>query len=144
MQRYDSEMLSNMLSSRSYLELSDEQPQEEQEEKAPASGRNKKNYIQPIGQPSPEVKDEPERHLRPRKKPTTPIAPEIPEQAENTDSAAPDRPGRKRGRPRRETVKDAAAIEVDPAGPPMIVPRKHTKLHRNAGSRSGGHNAPTG
>lgn len=100
-------MLSDMLSSRSYLELSQERSQEE----VPTS-RNKNDHSQLMGELSPEVKDEPERRLR-RKKRTPPITPEIPDQAENRDSA-PDRPARKRGRPKLETVKDAAAIEVDP------------------------------
>jgi hypothetical protein len=110
-----SEMLSDMLSSRSYLELSHEGPQEE----APTA-RNKQNYNHSMGQLSPEIKDEPERRLRPRKKRTPLMAPGNPDQAENRNSAAPDRPARKRGRPRLDTVKDAAAIEVDPKCPSVI------------------------
>jgi hypothetical protein len=90
-----SEMLSDMLSSRSYLDLSPEQPQ----------GIPKREL-------GPEMNNEPERSLRPQNK----RAPEVPEMTDRLAikkaSAAPDRPTRKRGRPRLETVKDAAAIEV--------------------------------
>jgi hypothetical protein len=109
------EMLSDMLSSRSYLELF----QERSRGGAPTA-RIEQDNRQPMMQPSPESKDEPERRLRSRKKPTSPMVSDIPDQAENRNSAAPDRPARKRGRPRLETAKDAAAIEVDPAGPHMI------------------------
>ncbi|OGE53746.1 hypothetical protein PENARI_c007G09551 [Penicillium arizonense] len=83
-----------MLSSRSYLDLSPERPQD-----------------LPRRELGPEIKHEPERILRPRNK-RAPKAPEMADQlAINRESAAPDRPARKRGRPRLETVKDAAAIE---------------------------------
>ncbi|KAK4867578.1 hypothetical protein LT330_001088 [Penicillium expansum] len=72
----------DMLSSRSYLELSQEQEE---------TSINTSN----------------ESHLRPRKGPQ---APEIPDQVTDRNSAAPDRPVRKRGRPRLE-AKDATAIE---------------------------------
>jgi hypothetical protein len=97
MQKHEnsSDMLSDMLSSRSYLDLSPERPQD-----------------LPRRELGPEIKQEPERSLRPRNK-RAPKAPEIADQlAINRESAAPDRPARKRGRPRLETVKDAAAIEV--------------------------------
>jgi hypothetical protein len=93
----------DMLSSRSYLELSSE-------------GHDKTDTLLATSlsrELSPEIKDEPERLLRPRKKRAASKAPEIPEQvAEDSNSAAPDRPVRKRGRPRLETAKDATAIEV--------------------------------
>ncbi|OQD85403.1 hypothetical protein PENANT_c010G01938 [Penicillium antarcticum] len=87
-------MLSDMLSSRSYLDLSYERPQ----------------YLH-RRELAPETKYEPERSLRPWNKRAT-KAPEMTDQlAINRAPAAPDRPARKRGRPRLETVKDAAAIE---------------------------------
>jgi hypothetical protein len=91
-----SDMLSDMLSSRSYLDLSPERPQD-----------------LPRRELGPEIKHEPERSLRPRNT-RAPKAPEMTDQlAISREPAAPDRPARKRGRPRLETVKDAAAIEVD-------------------------------
>lgn len=76
------------------------------------------------------------REGRPRKKPE---APEIPDQVTDRNSATPDRPVRKRGRPRLG-AKDASAIEVDPHRPydRNVV----DQLHRNAVCRSDGHNAP--
>ncbi|KAJ5747649.1 uncharacterized protein N7511_009345 [Penicillium nucicola] len=89
-----SDVLSDMLSSRSYLDLSSERPQ-----------------VLPRRELDSEIKHEPERSLRPRNK-RDPKAPEMTDQLGiNRESAAPDRPARKRGRPRMETVKDAAAIE---------------------------------
>ena len=90
-----SDTLSDMLSSRSYLDLSPERPQD-----------------LPRRELGPEIKHEPKRSLRPRNT-RAPKAPEITDQLASRESAAPDPPARKRGRPRLETVKDAAAIEVD-------------------------------
>ncbi|KAJ5143679.1 uncharacterized protein N7515_002466 [Penicillium bovifimosum] len=92
----------DMLSSRSYLELLPEgQDTAETLITTPVSSEL-----------SPEIKNEPERQLRPRKKRTASKAPEIPAQmAEGTNATAADRPVRKRGRPRLETTKDATAIE---------------------------------
>lgn len=97
----------DMLSSRSYLELSQEQ----------------------------EIAIN-TRESRPRKRPKPP---EIPDQVTDRNSATPDRPVRKRGRPRLE-VKDASAIEVDTVRPydSNIV----DQLYRNAACRFDGHNAP--
>ncbi|KAJ5320216.1 hypothetical protein N7508_000499 [Penicillium antarcticum] len=83
-----------MLSSRSYLDLPPERLQ----------GLPRREL-------GPDIKHEPERSLRPRNK-RAPKGPEMTDQlAISRESAAPDRPARKRGRPRLETVKDAAAIE---------------------------------
>ncbi|KAJ5445299.1 hypothetical protein N7491_001381 [Penicillium cf. griseofulvum] len=88
----NSPMLLDMLSARSYLELSQE---------ADVSTLSREL--------SPEIKAESDRRLRPRKRPTA-QAPRIPDQVDR-NSATPDRPVRKRGRPRLDTVKDATAIE---------------------------------
>ncbi|KAJ5502301.1 hypothetical protein N7463_005175 [Penicillium fimorum] len=80
-----------MLSSRSYLELSQE---------AEISTNTSREL-------SPEVKAESDRRLRSRKGPTA-QAPGIPDQDRNS---APDLPVRKRGRPRLDMAKDATAIE---------------------------------
>jgi hypothetical protein len=104
-------MLLDMLSARSYLELS-------QEDVSTLSREL-----------SPEIKAESDRHLRPRKGPTS-QAPGIPDRVDR-NLAAPDRPVRKRGRPRLDTAKDATAIEVD-LGPPAI----ETLLTRPIGTPS--------
>lgn len=104
----------DMLSSRSYLELSQEQEAE--------------ISINTLSR---------ESRLRPRKGPAQP--PEIPDKVTDRDSAAPDRPVRKRGRPRLE-AKDATAIEVDRDRPYNI--NIVDQIHRNAVCRSDGHNAP--
>ena len=87
-------ILSDMLSSRSYLDLSHEQPHMQGDQKLP------------------ELHDQ----SRTRKHPRAPNTSGAPEGV----SAAPDRPARKRGRPKLNTVKDAAAIEVDP-GPLVAI-----------------------
>ncbi|CAG7929555.1 unnamed protein product [Penicillium olsonii] len=74
-----------MLSSRSYLDLSHEQPHMQGDQKLS------------------ELHDQ----SRTRKHPRAPNTSGAPEGV----SAAPDRPARKRGRPKLDTVKDAAAIE---------------------------------
>ncbi|KAJ5811196.1 hypothetical protein N7447_010712 [Penicillium robsamsonii] len=86
-------MLLDMLSSRSYLELSQE---------AEISTNTPREF-------SPEIKAESDRRLRSRKRPTA-QAPGIPDQMTDRNSA-PDLPVRKRGRPRLDTAKDATAIE---------------------------------
>ncbi|OQE05970.1 hypothetical protein PENVUL_c020G00473 [Penicillium vulpinum] len=88
-------LLLDMLSSRSYLELSQE---------ADISKNTSSRDL------SPEIKNESERRLRPRKGPSA-QAPGIPQQVPDRNSAAVDRPVRKRGRPRLQTGKDATAIE---------------------------------
>ncbi|KAJ5373276.1 hypothetical protein N7517_005282 [Penicillium concentricum] len=89
----NSPMLLDMLSSRSYLEM----PQEAE------TSTNTSREL------SPEIKAESDRRLRSRKGPTA-QAPGIPDQVTDR-SSAPDRPVRKRGRPRLDTAKDATAIE---------------------------------
>lgn len=94
----DPKILSDMLSSRSYLDLSHERPHTQKDKK---------------------LSPEPHQSERPRTPKHLPSrAPNTPDQVSgifDNSSAAPDRPARKRGRPKLETIKDAAAIEVDPA-----------------------------
>ncbi|KAJ5787143.1 hypothetical protein N7457_002133 [Penicillium paradoxum] len=91
-----------MLSSRSYLELSSE-------------GQDKPETSIDTSLPtglSPEAKDEQERCLRSRTRHAVSKAPGNPDLMPGLrDSVAPDRPVRKRGRPRLERAKDATAIE---------------------------------
>ncbi|CAG8301052.1 unnamed protein product [Penicillium salamii] len=83
-----------MLSSRSYLDLSHERPHTQKDKK---------------------LSPEPHQSERPRTPKHLPSrAPNTPDQVSgifDNSSAAPDRPARKRGRPKLETIKDAAAIE---------------------------------
>ncbi|OQE42296.1 hypothetical protein PENCOP_c004G07777 [Penicillium coprophilum] len=85
----------DMLSSRSYLELS--------QEAEPSTNTFSREL-------SPEIKAESDRRLRSRKGPTA-QAPKIPDQVTDRNSAASDLPVRKRGRPRLDMAKDATAIE---------------------------------
>lgn len=105
MQRSDSEMLSEMLSSRSYLDLPHEQPQAQIEN----------DEDQSTGEL---ITNEPYNGPRTRSKRTLPQAPSVPDRVlVSRDLPASDRHARKRGRPRLETIKDDAAIEVDPESP---------------------------
>ncbi|CAI7565569.1 unnamed protein product [Penicillium glandicola] len=81
-----------MLSSRSYLELSQEA-----------------EISNTVSNELSEIKDKPARRLRSWK--GSAQAPEIPDQVSDRNSATPNRHVRKRGRPRLEKAKDADAIE---------------------------------
>ncbi|KAJ5346466.1 hypothetical protein N7541_008948 [Penicillium brevicompactum] len=92
-------VLSDMLSSRSYLDLSQEQP------------HMQGPRLNPLEEVNPEA-HEPDRRVKSRDKRIPSKAPGTSEQVpESKSSVTPDRPARKRGRPKLETVKDAAAIE---------------------------------
>ncbi|KAJ5542463.1 hypothetical protein N7535_004884 [Penicillium sp. DV-2018c] len=102
MQGAGASAIMEMLSSRSYLELSTE-----------GQDMIETSIITPVSNElSPEDKNEPPRLLRPRKEPAASKAPEISGPvAEGRTASAPDRPVRKRGRPRLDKTKDASAIE---------------------------------
>lgn len=124
-------VLSDMLSSRSYLDLSQEQP------------HMRRPRLNPLEEVNPEA-HEPDRRVKSRDKRIPSKAPGTSEQVpESKSSVTPDRPARKRGRPKLETVKDAAAIEVDPARSTCGCHRVANKLHRNDASKFGVHNART-
>lgn len=96
-------MLTEMLSSRSYLDLPHEQPHAQTEDD---------NDDQSEGEL---ITNEQHSGPRTRTKRMPPQAPSVPDKVlVGRDLPAPDRHARKRGRPRLETIKDAAAIEVDP------------------------------
>jgi hypothetical protein len=94
------------LSSRSYLEMVWEARQEREE-----------NVLQRMltslpEEPSLKNEGQPGRALRPRRKLSSQKEAEIEQVPERKGPGLRDRPARKRGRPRLETEKDAAAIQV--------------------------------
>lgn len=102
------QMLSDTLSARSYLQLSREARRDnEQASSQTPSSQNLEEETSPVIKRS-------ARHLRPRKRPAPQSKTESTkhEVVESSDLPADYHPARKRGRPRLETEKDAAAVQV--------------------------------